>query len=70
MIHVDVIHVNGKAVPWHGEMAVTTLIRTLREAYIYPVVRIDNKIISRPLFDQTAVPDGTRDFLIPLVAGG
>jgi len=44
--------------------------RSVREIYDYPVVRINNKIVSRPQFDHTTVPDGAVVFLIPLVAGG
>ena len=51
-------------------MTVTALIEALGETYEYPVVRINNKIVSRPQFDQTTVPDGAVVFLIPLVAGG
>jgi len=65
-----VIHVNDRKVPWREEMTVTALIRTLGETYDYPAVRINNKIISKPFFDQTVIPDGARVFLIPLVAGG
>jgi len=65
-----VIHVDDKHLPWREEMTVTALIEALGETYEYPVVRINNKIVSRPQFDQTRVPDGAKVFLIPLVAGG
>ena len=64
------IHVGDKKVPWREEMTVTALIQALGETYDYPAVRINNKIISKPFFDQTVIPDGARVFLIPLVAGG
>jgi thiamine biosynthesis protein ThiS len=65
-----VIHVDDKEVPWREGMTVTALIRALGETYDYPAVRINNRIVSKPLFDQTVVPDGARVYLIPLVAGG
>ena len=64
------IHVDDKEVPWREDITVTALIRALGETYDYPAVRINNKIISRPLFDRTPVPDGAKVYLIPLVAGG
>lgn len=64
------INVDDKHIPWREEMTITELIEALGEAYEYPAVRVNNKIISRPQFDQTLVPDGARVFLIPLVAGG
>lgn len=64
------IHVDDQPLPWREGMTVTALIETLGETYEYPAVRINNKIVSRPQFDQTSVPDGAKVFLIPLVAGG
>lgn len=64
------IRVDDKSVPWQKGMTVTGLIEAMGETYEYPAVRVNNKIISRPQFDQTLVPDGARVFLIPLVAGG
>ena len=64
------IRVDKKTVPWREGMTVTMLIEALEETYEYPAVRMNNKIISRPQFDQTLVPDDANVFLIPLVAGG
>jgi len=65
-----VIRVDDNHLPWREEMTVTALIEALGETYEYPAVRINNKIVSRPQFDQVTVPDGAKVFLIPLVAGG
>jgi thiamine biosynthesis protein ThiS len=65
-----VIHVDDKHIPWREGMTVTALIEALGASYEYPAVRINNKIISRPQFDHTPVPDEAKVFLIPLVAGG
>jgi thiamine biosynthesis protein ThiS len=65
-----VIRVDEKQVPWQAEMTVTALIEALGETYEYPAVRINNKVVSRPQFDQVTVPDGAQVYLIPLVAGG
>ena len=64
------IQVDDKQIPWRKEMTVTMLIEVLGETYGYPAVRINNKIVSRPRFDQTMVPDGAKVFLMPLVPGG
>ncbi len=64
------IQVDDKQIPWRKEMTVTMLIEALGETYEYPAVRINNKIVSRPQFDQTTVPDGAKVFLIHLVPGG
>ena len=64
------IRVDDRQVPWRENLTVTALLEALGETYDYPAVRINNKVVSRPLFDRTLVPDGVRVFLIPLVAGG
>ena len=64
------IQVDEKSIPWEEGMTVTRLIHALGETYDYPAVRLNGRIISRPQFDRTKVPDGAKVFLIPLVAGG
>jgi thiamine biosynthesis protein ThiS len=51
-------------------MTVSDLLRILEDPYPYVVVRINEKIVSRPNFDETPVPDDSDVFLIPMIAGG
>ncbi len=64
------IKVGGKDVPWRKGMTVSDLLRDLGDSYPYPVVRIKEKTVTRPFFDQTLIPDHSEVFLIPVVAGG
>ena len=64
------IQVGDRQVKWHAQMTVSGLLAALGETYEYAAVRIDDRIVSRPNFDHTPVPDGCQIFLIPLVAGG
>ena len=52
------IKVDDRQVPWQRGMTVTRLIEALGETYEYPAARINNKVVSRPQFDQTRVPEG------------
>ncbi len=36
----------------------------------YAVVRLNGKLVSRPLFKDTPVPDAAEVVLIPMIAGG
>ena len=64
------IRVGERQVEWHDQMTVSDLLSALGETYEYAVVRIDDRVVSRPNFHCTLVPDGCQVYLIPLVAGG
>jgi len=64
------IEVNGHRVAWREEMTISDLLAEIKETHPYPVVRIDDRYVSRPNFDKTTVPDNSAVFLIPMIAGG
>ena len=64
------IEVNGRTVAWHEGMTISDLLDGIRDKHPYPVVRIGDKYVSRPNFDNTTVPDNSVVFLIPMIAGG
>ena len=64
------IKVGDQNVPWHEGMTVADLLIMLEDPYPYAVVRINEKIVSRPNFAKTFIPDGAHVFLIPMIAGG
>jgi thiamine biosynthesis protein ThiS len=64
------IRVRGKEYPWREGMTVADLLKELNDPYSYAVVRIDGRVVSRPNFEKTAIPDGAEVFLIPMIAGG
>ena len=64
------ITLNGKKVPWREGMTVADLLNDLNDSYIYIVVRVNEKQVSRPDFDKALIPDSAEVFLVPMVAGG
>ena len=64
------IEINGQMVAWHEGMTISDLLDEVRDTHPYPVVRIGDKYISRPNFDNTPVPDNSVVYLIPMIAGG
>lgn len=64
------IKVRGKEYPWREGMTVADLLKNLGTAYPYAVVRVNERVISRPHFEKTAIPDGAEVYLIPMVSGG
>jgi len=64
------IEVNGRRVAWREEMTINDLLAEIKDTHPYPVVRIDDRYVSRLNFDKTTVPDNSAVFLIPMIAGG
>ena len=64
------ITLGEKKVPWQEGMTVATLLETVADGHKYAVVRINGKLVSRPNFEKTAVPDQAEIRLIPMIAGG
>jgi len=65
-----VIKVRGKDYPWRKGMTVADLLKEIGDPYLYAVVRINEKAISKPHFETTLVPDNSEVYLIPMIAGG
>ena len=64
------IRVREKDFPWREGITVSDLLKDLGDPYPYPVVRIDQKTVTKPYFDETLIPDGSEVFLISTIAGG
>ncbi|MDX2453605.1 sulfur carrier protein ThiS [Desulfosarcina sp.] len=64
------VTVDEQARCWQEGLTVATLLAQLDDGHIYAVVKLDGKLVSRPHFDNTPVPDGARVTLIPMIAGG
>ena len=64
------IRIGDKEISWKEGLTVDHIIRELNDPYAYAVVRVNGKLVSKPNFEKTTVPDNAQIFLIPLVAGG
>ena len=51
-------------------MTVADLLRDINNARHTTVVRINDKHVSRPHFEETLIPDNSEIFLLPMIAGG
>jgi len=65
-----VITLGEEKILWQEGMTVATLLETVDDGHKYAVVRINGKLVSRPNFGETPVPDQARINLIPMIAGG
>lgn len=64
------IRVKGKEHPWREGMTVEDLLKDLGTAYSYAAVRVNDKVVSRPHFEETTIPDKAEVYLIPMISGG
>ena len=64
------VRVEGREFFWREGMTVADLLKELGDPYPYAVVRIGDRLISRPDFDKATVPDDSEVFPIPLISGG
>jgi thiamine biosynthesis protein ThiS len=64
------VTVGDQEFPWQEGLTVNTLLARLTDGHIYAVVKLNGKLVSRPHFNITPVPDGARVTLIPMIAGG
>ncbi len=64
------ITIDGKQYPWHPDMAVEQLLAYIDKPEQYAVIRLNGKLVSRPVFKDTQVPDDAEVVLIPMIAGG
>lgn len=64
------ITVNDRGYPWQEGLTLAALLDKLEDGNIYAVVRLNGRLVSRPHFDRTPVPDGSQVIPIPMIAGG
>ena len=64
------VTVDEQARCWQKGLTVASLLTQLDDGHMYAVVKLDGKLVSRPHFKTTPVPDGARVTLIPMIAGG
>ena len=56
--------------PWRAGMTVQDLLDQLAEGHDCAAVRVNGRIVARPRFSDTPVPDGSQIYLVPMIVGG
>ena len=64
------ITVGKERIPWKEGMTVAHVLEAVEDGHKYAVVRVNGKLVSRPNFEQTPVPDGAEFIPVPMIAGG
>lgn len=57
-------------IPWRAGITVQDILDRVPEGRDCAAVRVNGRIVARPRFAQTPVPDGAQVFLVPMIAGG
>lgn len=64
------VKVDEQEIPWQAGLTLAALLAQLKDGHIYAVVKLNGRLVSRPNFTTTPVPDGARVTPIPMIAGG
>ncbi len=64
------VRIAGREFSWREGMTVADLLKELADPYPYSVVRVSDRLVSRPNFETATVPNDSEVVLIPLVSGG
>ena len=64
------IKVDGKEIEWFEGMTIADMLKALAEGNHCPVVRLGQRLVTRPNFGDTTIPDNTEMHLMHLIAGG
>jgi thiamine biosynthesis protein ThiS len=64
------IQVDGEPFAWRVGLTLADLMAEIDPQQKTAVVRLGDRLVSRPNFAATPVPDGAEVRLIPMVAGG
>ncbi len=64
------ITVGKEKISWEKGMTVAQVLEAVEDGHKYAVVRVNGKLISRPNFEKTPVPDRAEFIPVPMIAGG
>ena len=64
------VYVDNTPYVWQSGLTLADLMSRLPDGDIYAVVKLDGKLVSRPFFAATPIPDGARIVPLPMIAGG
>ncbi len=64
------ITVNDTPLDWHDGMTVASLITQIGAARHCAVIKLNGRLVCRPHFETTIVPDQATIVLLPMIAGG
>ena len=60
----------GNRMDWEPGTTLANLMAAVDKGGLYAVVRLNGKLVSRPDFEKTQVPDNADIEPLPLIAGG
>ena len=64
------VTVNDRPYPWRDGLTLADLLARFEDGHVYAVVKLNGRLVSRPNFEHTPVPDGSTVIPIPMIAGG
>jgi thiamine biosynthesis protein ThiS len=64
------IRIGEENLAWHQGLTIEELLKQVENSRHVAVVRLNGKLVSRPNFATTVVPDQAEVILLPMIVGG
>jgi sulfur carrier protein ThiS len=64
------IRVGDQSLYWQPGMTLAQAMDAMEDGHLYAVVRLNGKLVSKPDFVSTQVPEEAQIIPLPLIAGG
>jgi thiamine biosynthesis protein ThiS len=64
------IRIGEENLAWHQGLTIEELLKQVENSPHVAVVRLNGKLVSRPNFATTVVPDQAEVILLPMIVGG
>ena len=64
------IKVGDQTMAWQPGLMLSQIMESLEQGHLYAVVRLNGKLVSKPDFPTTLVPEGADIQPLPMIAGG
>ena len=64
------INVEDKRMEWQPGLTLAQVMASLEDGHLFAVVRLNGRLVSKPDFPTTTVPEGADIQPLPLIAGG
>lgn len=61
---------NGKEVDWVENETVKQLLKRMKYTFPLVVVKVNDEVVPRNLFDQVTIPDNAKVDVIHMISGG
>jgi thiamine biosynthesis protein ThiS len=64
------VKIGDQTIQWQPGMTLAQVMDSLEDGHLFAVVRLNGKLVSKPDFASTQIPEEAQIIPLPLIAGG